>query len=222
MQQNIRRIALASILLACLFYTVEASAQEHDLFDLTQLALAANNADAGAEAEAVFNVEQPESDRKPRREAFTKGSWSLQAYGAAAFTSSDGEQYDGHAGGGYYFHDGVSFNIEALGGWVNSRYDTDGDVSGADLLLRWHFLRRASWSLYIDGGIGFQVADTDFPSDSRHAFRPQAGIGATIRLGDHLHIMTGGRYLHLSNAGTSDINEDFDGPQAYLGLMWSW
>ncbi len=151
---------------------------------------------------------------------FAAGSWTFQTYGSAGvFDSDKGEIYTGHIGVGYYFVDDLSINLEAFGGWVTPERDEHGGVGGFDLLLRWHFVNEDGYSLYIDGGAGFQQATTNYPSDSHHNFRPQFGIGGTLELFDSARLMVGVRWLHISNAGTTDGNDGFDGAQFYAGLM---
>jgi long-subunit fatty acid transport protein len=94
-------------------------------------------------------------------------------------------------------------------------------VGGIDLTLRWHFLRDGDWSLYLDGGGGFQQADTDFPSDSHYNFRTFLGAGGTYRVGESWHLMGGIRYLHVSNAATTDNNDGGDWGLPYLGVMFT-
>jgi len=162
--------------------------------------------------------------RAVRRGFLEAGSWTFQAYGAAAIGDPDkGEQYDAHLGVGYFFVDHLSINVELLGGFTDgddaSAFAEDGGVGGFDLLFRWHFLERGPWTLYLDGGAGLQVATEDFPSDSRFNFRPQIGLGATYELRENLLLMGGARYLHISNAGTSDVNNGLDAALLDLGVM---
>ena len=151
---------------------------------------------------------------------FAEGDWSGYAYGSTVFLDDDhGSISTAHVGGGYHFDDAVSINLELLGGAVDSTTDDDGGVGGVDALFRWHFLREDDWSLYTDGGAGVQQATTDFPSDSHHNFRLLAGVGATWRLAPRWHLMGGARYLHVSNASTSEGNDGGDWAQVYAGLM---
>lgn len=162
----------------------------------------------------------PHVDPRP----FAKGSRTFQLYGSTVLLDSDhGYISTAHAGLGYHLADDFSFNIEGLGGWVDSKVDDDGGVAGLDLLLRHHFAhdRERDWTLYVDGGAGFQQASTNFPSDSHHNFRTMVGLGGTLRLTDALRLMGGARYLHISNAGTSDRNDGGDWAQLYLGAMWT-
>lgn len=159
----------------------------------------------------------------PAAEPFTEGSWTFQSYLATTVGDDKGDQHDLHAGAGYFFRDGLSFNVEAFGGLVDPRDDDEGYVAGFDLLLRWHFLRDeqdARWSVYLATGAGFQEASTNFPSDSHHNFRLNVlDLGGTFRVTDTVNLMGGARYLHVSNAGTSDDNDGLDAAMLYAGVM---
>jgi len=123
-------------------------------------------------------------------------------------------------GFGYHFLDGLSLNLEGVGGAVQAERDDEGGVGGLDLIARWHFFHEDPASVYIDGGTGFQQATTNFPSDSHHNFRLQLGLGGTWRIAGGGHVMGGARYLHVSNAGTSEHNDGYDGAQLYAGLSF--
>jgi len=156
---------------------------------------------------------------------FAKGTWTFQTYGSGTFGDYDhGQIYTFHIGGGYHFQDDLSVNLEAFGGAVDPGSvsgDDEGGVGGLDLLLRWHFHKEENYTFYIDGGAGIQFATTNFPSDSHHNFRPQAGIGMTWKLKDDVRLMTGVRWLHVSNAGTTAGNDGLDTAQIYAGLMFN-
>ena len=172
---------------------------------------------------APGEMEPWQSAFNERLAPFAEGTWTVQAYGSALVGDSDkGGMYAGHIGGGYFFKDAWSVNLEALGGAVRSETDADenGGVGGLDLMVRWHFLRRSGWSLYADAGAGVQQATTDFPSDNRFNFRLQTGIGVTRRIAGNAHLMGGARYQHISNAGITDGNDGYDGAQLYAGLMF--
>ena len=188
----------------------EKAVESTDLLRFAQAEPGSETADLDAAGEGAFD------------EPFAAGSWTFQAYGSGTVGDNDhGNIYTAHVGGGYYLYDDFSVNLELLGGWVDSRTDDDGYVGGLDLLLRWHFLKgeNDAWTIYSDGGAGIQMASTDFPSDSPHNFRPQFGLGGTLRLNDEVRLMGGARYLHISNAGTTNGNDGGDWAQLYLGVM---
>ena len=149
-----------------------------------------------------------------------KGAWNTYAFGAVAFGDGDkGELYTAHLGISYYFADKWAIALEPFGGLVDSAVDDNGELVGLDLLFRWHFLTGERFSLHLEGGAGIQQADTDCPSDNHFNFRPQLGLGATVRLTEDFSLLTGVRYLHISNAGITNGNDGFDGAMVYLGAM---
>ncbi|MFP4143712.1 MAG: acyloxyacyl hydrolase [Phycisphaeraceae bacterium] len=158
---------------------------------------------------------------EPGPNPFARGERTAQVYFTGTPMEDEQTQYDLQAGAGYFFEDDWSINLTGLVGWVDPERDDDSAVVGLDLLFRYHFFRCGRISLYADGGAGFQYAGTDFPSDSHHNFRPQVGVGATLRLNDDAWLMGGARYLHISNANTSEVNDGFDAAMPYVGLMWS-
>lgn len=131
------------------------------------------------------------------------GRWVFHLYGSGAYGDRTGQPYTGHVGVGYYFKDDVSINVEALGGHIDI---TDGpeDVAafeGMDVLLRWHFAHHGDWTFYADVGSGFQQASEPFPAVGTHFnFRSQVGVGFTCNMHNHLQLMAGVRWLHISNA----------------------
>ena len=163
-----------------------------------------------AAAEEVLSTEDP----------FGQGDWTFQVYGSTTFADSGkGFLHTSHIGLGYFFLEKVSINIEGVGGWADAKKDDDGGFVGFDLLFRWHFYQRGKFSIFGDGGAGFQEATTNFPSDSHHNFRPQVGFGATWQVTPDLMLVGGAKWLHVSNAGTSDINDGLDAAEVYLGMM---
>jgi hypothetical protein len=52
-------------------------------------------------------------------------------------------------------------------------------------------------------------------------FDARAGVGATVRLLNDLHLMGGVRYLHLSNGNIHGLDENpsIDAVEGYVGLM---
>ena len=174
-------------------------------------------------ADAVLDADTGLLPQRTGETRFAERSWTFQTNAAAAIGDKKGDQFDLHTGVGYFFADGWSFNVEVLGGTVDPRDDDKGVVGGFDLLLRWHFLRdqqAGRWSLYLASGAGFQQASTNFPSDSHHNFRLNfLDLGGTLNVHDNIDLMAGVRYLHVSNAGTSEHNDGLDAAMPYAGLM---
>ena len=147
--------------------------------------------------------------------------WTARSfYLSGTVGSSRGPIITAHAGAGYEFREDITVNVELLSGAVNNDDSKKaGAVFGLDLLLRWHLLKGDGWTVYLDGGAGFQLATTDYPSDSFWNFRLMIGPGATWQVTEQIQLMGGVRYLHISNAYTTNINEGLDAAQLYFGLM---
>ena len=45
------------------------------------------------------------------------------------------------------------------------------------------------------------------------------GLGATVELYGRPRFMGGARYIHVSNADTTDVNDGFNGALLYAGIM---
>ncbi|MEX0744316.1 MAG: acyloxyacyl hydrolase [Phycisphaeraceae bacterium] len=147
---------------------------------------------------------------------FSRGSWSMELFGSGSFASK-GEIYSGHVGASYYFVDHVALSLQASVGRIRSGVGEDATVGALDLLIRHHLLRGDGWTLFIEGGAGIQRASERFP-ETHFNFRPQGGVGMTLQLREDMHLITGVRHLHISNAGRSSPNVGYEGIMPYLGV----
>jgi hypothetical protein len=160
---------------------------------------------------------------------FTKGDWTLHLYpsylnGEAGFHGDEVEAVTSNIGVGYYFADHWGLYADLTGYAFEQRglFDIDAEGPGLSLLLRYHFLNRNRFSLFIDGGGGLAFLDEEFPAQGTHSnFTARVGLGATLQLTDDLHLLTGARYFHLSNAARNgmDENPSLDAVEVYLGVL---
>jgi hypothetical protein len=155
---------------------------------------------------------------------FPKGTWSLQAYGGYLddVSLSNEKLAMGAAGVGYYFADDWSLSLEGIGYGFDAT-NGGGDAAGGGFggALRWHFLQRDRFSLFAEIGGGMLYADEKFPpGGTQFNFSAQAGFGATYRLDEHLHLLGGVRYLHVSNANIHGLDENpsIDAIGGYVGV----
>jgi hypothetical protein len=144
--------------------------------------------------------------------------WYIHAGGATTLGGDTSRFGLVGAGASHFFADGHSINLE-----LNSMvFDQPGDDAvGLNLsaILRWHFVREADWSLYIDGGAGILGTTNDVPRrGSSFNFTPQVGGGTTIRLNDEQRLMVGLRWHHISNADLYSGNPGLDTIFGYVGL----
>jgi hypothetical protein len=156
---------------------------------------------------------------------FPKDSFTLHA--AAGYVRSlDKDEADIGAlelGANYYLWDNLSLGVE-LNGFEISQLGEDASAISLEATFRHHFWQPDDrWTTYIDGAFGPSYSTRDTPQGGTHFnFISRIGLGATVRLDEHVHLMFGARYWHLSNArieGT-DRNPNFNGAQVYVGLMW--
>gem|GEM_PF-992638 len=145
--------------------------------------------------------------------------WYVHAGGATTLGGDETSRFGlVGAGASHFFADGHSINLE-----LNSMiFDQPGDDAvGLNLsaILRWHFIRQADWSLYIDGGAGLLGTTNDVPArGSSFNFTPQVGGGTTIRLNDEQRLMVGLRWHHISNGDIYSGNPGLDTIFGYVGL----
>lgn len=165
------------------------------------------------------------ADEPHAGDPFDRGSWNLHLYGSYADTFRLGNEQTATLSGGvgYYLVDQFSINVEAVG----YRFETRGShipAGGLNGMFRWHFFTRERFSLYLDGGGGLLYADDQIPRFGTHFnYAARVGGGATVRLHEDLHLMTGVRYFHLSNGDIHGRprNPSIDAVETYLGVMWT-
>lgn len=144
--------------------------------------------------------------------------WSIHGGGGVDVKSSD--NWHGLAGVGlsYFIIDDLSFDVELNGLYISQRGD-DAWGANLNLLFRWHFIARDTWSLYFDGGAGMLGTTDHVPENgSGFNFTPQAGLGISFDVGQEARLMTGVRWHHISNANTFNRNPGRDSVMGYVGL----
>jgi lipid A 3-O-deacylase len=162
----------------------------------------------------------------PSETAFgAKGQKYWYVQGAAATTLDREEAFPQRfalAGAGLskFLFDGHSINLE-----LNSIYfsQPDDDALGLNLalLMRWHFLRKSNWSLFVDGGAGVMGTTSDVPSKgASFNFTPQAGAGVSIKLKEQRQLMLGLRWHHISHADLFGANPGRDSLMGYVGMQF--
>lgn len=138
------------------------------------------------------------------------------------FADDFDENYLGTVGVGlsWFFLDDLSIDIELMGIGVSQEGD-DAVGFNPNLMFRWHFLARDTWSLYADGGCGLMIASDEVPAGgSSFNFTPQIGFGATYEIGVNTRLMAGIRWYHISNARLSEDNPGRDSVMVYAGVSF--
>jgi len=155
---------------------------------------------------------------------FPQGTWTTSIYGLYAknFTGETAVIGGGTIGGGYYFRDNMSINAE-LTGYANNQFGQDASIAAGDLLLRHHLFHRGRFSFFLDAGAGVSYADHPTPwYGTNFNFILETGAGTTLQLWDNVHLLTGVRYWHLSNAHKEGPahNPSINAMQIYMGLLF--
>ena len=158
-----------------------------------------------------------------QKEFGTRGQKHWYIKGAAATTLDRNESSPSRfilAGAGLskFLFSGHSINLE-----LNTIYfnQPDNDALGLNLalLMRWHFLRKSNWSLFVDGGAGVMGTTSDVPSQgASFNFTPQVGAGASIKLNNQRRLLFGLRWHHISHADLFGSNPGRDSLLGYVGL----
>lgn len=156
---------------------------------------------------------------------FAAGTWSLSLYGGYNREfSGDPQMGYGAIGVGYYAFDNFSVNAEARTLYADQDVGRDTTIFALDLLIRHHLIRGDGWSVFVDASAAVSQSLYHIPSNGTHFnFMEEAGVGATVRLADHTHLIGGVRYWHLSNARIhgADENPGLNGVGGYVGLLFT-
>ncbi|HEY9769882.1 MAG TPA: acyloxyacyl hydrolase [Coleofasciculaceae cyanobacterium] len=165
----------------------------------------------------------PQSQSEPTFGTKGQKHWYIQ--GAAATTLDRNESFPQRfalvgAGLSKFLFNGHSINLE-----LNTIYfsQPDDDALGLNLalLMRWHFVRKSNWSLYVDGGAGVMGTTSDVPSTgASFNFTPQAGAGTSIKLKNNRRLMLGLRWHHISHADLFGANPGRDSIMGYVGVQF--
>ena len=148
------------------------------------------------------------------------GSWRWQILGGGGIGTDSISNAQLGAGVSWFVVDDLSIDVQANGDYFSQSGPSawGGDV---ELLFRWHFLARDTWSLYVDGGCGLMWTSHDVPPDSASFnFTPQAGAGMTWEIAADTRLMLGARWFHASNANTGSPNPSYNGVFAYAGVSF--
>jgi hypothetical protein len=157
----------------------------------------------------------------PAMQAFgAKDSWRWQLIGSWMGNFEGADQLEMEWSASWFFMQNVSMDF-GLSGDAILQPGLDAGGGGASLMLRWHFLTRADWSVYGDIGCGMLFTNEPVPSDGgRVNFTPRAGLGGTVAVGGSARLMGGLRWYHISNANTGQDNPGRDSLQVYGGVSF--
>jgi hypothetical protein len=170
------------------------------------------------------------ADDVPGASMFPKGTWTMEFYGNHVHSVTHNESVStAVAAGGYYFGERHVLRAEVVGSFLNNDGTTadadDSAAGGVNIGLRYHFFEREGLTLFFEGIAGVFYGRHNFPEGGTHFnFNEQVGLGATVRLDEHAHLIGGARYLHISNARIrgEDENPSFDGVGGFLGVLFTY
>jgi hypothetical protein len=155
---------------------------------------------------------------------FPRGSFTLNTTAAYARSLDKDEADIGsiELGGNYFIWDNFSLGAEIDAHCISQLGD---DAAAFSLVgtFRHHLWQREAWTIFIDGAFGPSYSLRDTPQGGTHFnFLSRLGLGATYRLDEHMHLMFGARYWHLSNARIEGVerNPNFNAVQVFIGLIW--
>jgi hypothetical protein len=160
----------------------------------------------------------------PNTVTFPKGTLTLQTYGTYAHGfGAKADIGSAAAGVGYFIRDDLSLSLEASGYRV-SQPGKDAWMYGLSGVLRHHLLHFDRGTLFADVSFGPIESTHRVPQDGTYFnFATRTGLGITYQLKGNMHLLTGVRYFHISNAHIEgrQRNPSINGVEGFLGLMWT-
>jgi len=120
----------------------------------------------------------------------------------------------------YFVDDNLSLD---LGLFIMDVDQVNENAKGLNftLQLRWHFIAKESWSMFLEGGAGLLRTSENVPSDgSRFNFTPQAGVGFSFDIGNNNRWLIGVKWHHISNANTYSNNPGRDSIMIWTGISF--
>ena len=120
----------------------------------------------------------------------------------------------------YFIEDALSLDLGFFGMGVNQE-GQDANGLNFTLQLRWHFIDKESWSMFMEGGAGLLRTTNHVPADgSSFNFTPQAGLGMSFDIGNHNRWLIGVKWHHISNANTYNTNPGRDSIMVWTGISF--
>ena len=185
-----------------------------------ELAPDSEEAPPDLEQEESSELEESSEDREYVYGRNGQGRWFVQT-GIGIPYNPDESNFYGLAGAGitHFFASGHSINV-SLNGLAFNQEGSDSVGINLDVIARWHFIRRPTWSLFVDGGVGFLNTTSRVPliGGSRFNFTPQVGGGASLRVANKTRLLMGIRWHHISNANLFEPNVGQDAVLGWVGL----
>lgn len=152
----------------------------------------------------------------------TRWRFEVLGTGLADVTNRGVQMGGGRVAWDYYVYPDFCWRCELTEYGVTTRDDTAA-ATQASLGFRHHVYQVGDTSLFADIGFGIFDASKRIPNNGTYFnFTFHSGVGLDHPLSDHVDLIAGIRYFHLSNAridGPSH-NPSLNGPEGYIGLMF--
>jgi hypothetical protein len=120
----------------------------------------------------------------------------------------------------YFMEDNLSLDL----GFFGINVDQVGPSANGfnfTLQLRWHFISKESWSMFLEGGAGLLRTTENVPTGgSKFNFTPQAGVGFSYDIGNNNRWLIGVKWHHISNANTYATNPGRDSIMVWTGISF--
>jgi hypothetical protein len=160
------------------------------------------------------------------RGMFEKGSLGVEFGGALmieAWNLNDRREWlaDGSAAVFWSFTRRATLLVEFHASRIEQVSSRNAFVNGLVPLVRWRLFDISGGTLFAELGPGISWSDTRTPPrGTAFNYLVQGTVGVTRRLGSRSHLVTGFRWLHLSNASREgrSRNPDIEALGAYGGL----
>jgi hypothetical protein len=164
---------------------------------------------------AAATAAHAQTQPPPPDDPFARRGWHLELGGHGAFetwnyNTSREELYGVRVGLTYGLGKGLTLVAGAPLYHVSQR-GIDGYLLGATFGLRGRVYRRARLSVFWEFEVGISEADTAVPPrGTRFNYLAIGGAGTTVRLRPGVHLLTGVKWIHISNNGLAGRSRNPD------------
>lgn len=167
---------------------------------------------------------RPPADVAP--DAFARREWHLELgtnYSIETWNYNNSHETltAVESGVSYGLRDGLVLRARWPLYYVDQR-GVDGCLLGATIGVRGRIYRRSRVSVFLELDVGVSEADTAVPPrGTRFNYLVLGGAGTTVRLMPGVHLVSGLRWIHVSNSGIAgrSRNPDIEAVGPHLGVL---
>ncbi len=137
------------------------------------------------------------------------------------YNTSREELYGGWLGLGYGWRDNLVVTLQWPVLYVSQR-GADAYTLGMLSGVRWRVARRGRVATYLEANVGISRAERVVPPrGTRTNYLLMGGAGVTLPIGGGAHLITGARWMHLSNNSLAgrDRNPDIQALGLHAGVL---